>query len=143
MDDCVARLEERIDSLPSPRPRKPVPHRELQLLVVERSGTILFERRPPSGIWSGMWSLPEFDVGIAVGDALRSRFGATLAHARALPPIEHGFTHYTLTLHPQHVSVARWPSRAEEPGYVWLTPADALSAALPAPIKRLVRTLKN
>jgi A/G-specific adenine glycosylase len=141
MDDCVARLEERIDSLPSPKPRKAIPHRELQLLVVERSGTILFERRPPTGIWSGLWSLPEFAMGVAVGDALQARFGAALAHAEALPPIEHGFTHYSLTLHPQRVRVERWPSRAEAPGYVWLTPADALNAALPAPIKRLVRTL--
>ena len=143
MDDCVARIDGRIDALPSPKPRKPLPHRELQLLVVERSGTILFERRPPSGIWSGLWSLPEFDMGIEAGAALQSRFGATLAHSEALPPIEHGFTHYSLTLHPQRVSVKRWPARPEAPGYLWLTPADALDVALPAPIKRLVRTLKD
>jgi A/G-specific adenine glycosylase len=58
-----------------------------------------------------------------------------------LPQIEHGFTHFALTLHPQRVAVGRWPARAEAPGLVWLARDDALGAALPAPIKKLVRTL--
>ncbi len=53
----------------------------------------------------------------------------------------HGFTHFTLTLHPQRLAVSGWPPRAEAPGRIWLTRADALSAALPAPIKRLLRSL--
>ena len=60
----------------------------------------------------------------------------------ALPgTIEHGFTHFALTLYPQRVSVARWPLRAETPQYVWLSRDDALQAALPAPIRKLLRTL--
>ena len=33
----------------------------------------------------------------------------------------------------------RWPARAEAPGQAWLLPDDAIAAALPAPIRRLLR----
>jgi hypothetical protein len=35
--------------------------------------------------------------------------------------------------------VRRWPARAEAPGQAWLLPDDAIAAALPAPIRRLLR----
>ena len=71
----------------------------------------------------------------------RGRFGADVAAGEALPAIEHGFTHYRLTILPQRVVVKRWPSRVESPGLAWLTPADATGAALPAPIRKLLRAL--
>ena len=58
-------------------------------------------------------------------------------------PLRTRFTHFALTLHPQRVSARRWPSRAETPGTIWLAPADARGAALPAPIKKLLRSLER
>ena len=55
------------------------------------------------------------------------------------PPIEHAFTHFRLTLHPQRVAVRSWPPRAEAPGLLWLTRDDALAAALPAPVRKFLR----
>ena len=138
-DDCVARTEGRIDELPAPRPSRELPHREAQLLVVEHAGELLFERRPATGVWAGLWSLPEIAMDADVDDVVRTRFGTALATA-PLPPIDHAFTHYTLTLHPKRIALQT--SRcAQSPGEMWLLPADAVKAALPAPIKRLVRSL--
>ena len=139
--DCVARVQGRVDRLPSPRPRKSVPKRELRVLLIERAGELLFERRPATGIWSGLWSLPELPVDADVAEALRGRFGIEAAAIEALAPIVHGFTHFTLTLHPLRIAVRRWRPRAESPEWVWLARDDAMSAALPAPIKRLIRDL--
>ena len=68
--DCVAFNEKRQDELPSPRPRKALPHRALRVLLIERSGEILLERRPPMGVWGGLWSLPELplDADVQRGD---------------------------------------------------------------------------
>jgi len=139
--DCVARTEGRIAELPSPRPRKVLPQRAIRVLLIERGGEILFEKRPPLGIWGGLWSLPECALDEDVRTAVHARFGAQVELRDALPSIAHGFTHFALTLHPQRVSAARWPTRAEAPGRMWLTPADAHNAALPAPIKKLLRSL--
>jgi A/G-specific adenine glycosylase len=139
--DCVARVQGRVDRLPSPRPRKSVPKRELRVLLIERAGELLFERRPATGIWSGLWSLPELSVDADVAEALRTRFGIAAAATVALAPIVHGFTHFTLTLHPLRIAVRRWQPRAASPEWIWLARDDATSAALPAPIKRLIRDL--
>ena len=139
--DCVARAQGHVDRLPSPRPRKSVPKRELKVLLIERAGELMVERRPATGIWSGLWSLPELPADADVADALRGRFGIEAAAIDALAPVVHGFTHFTLTLHPLRIAVRRWHPRAESPECLWLARDDAMSAALPAPIKRLIRDL--
>jgi A/G-specific adenine glycosylase len=137
--DCVARRERRIAELPAPRPKKTLPRRAITVLLLERKGEILLERRPATGIWSGLWSLPELEVGRDVSEHCRWRFGLKAAPQQALPPIEHGFTHFHLTLYPQPCAVRDTGRRAEEPGLVWLPLADVSGAALPAPIKKLLR----
>ncbi len=139
--DCIALAQNRVAELPSPRPTRTLPQRAIRVLVIERSGEILFQRRPPTGVWAGLWSLPESPLDADVREGLRAQFGIDVATSEPLAPIVHGFTHFTLTLHPQRIAVSRWPTRAEAPGVVWLTRLDALAAALPAPIKRLVKSL--
>ena len=138
-DDCVARRDGRIEELPAPRPKRALPQRELTVLLIERKGEVLLERRPPTGIWSGLWSLPEVETGRDIAAHCRSRFHMKVAPQRPLPAIEHGFTHFRLRLHPQPCAVREGANRAEEPGLLWLPLAEAAGAALPAPIKKLLR----
>src|SRR5439155_1809332 len=138
--DCVARRDDRTAQLPAPRPKKILPRRALGVLLLERQGEVLLERRPATGIWAGLWSLPEIDSGDDAVQLCRARFGAEVTLRVALPAIEHQFTHFDLTLTPQPCLVQRWPKRAEEPGLLWLPLADVAGAALPAPIKTLLRT---
>jgi len=138
--DCVARQEGRIAELPAPRPKRPLPQRAVTVLLLERTGEVLLERRPSTGIWSGLWSLPELERGRDAAAHCRARFGVDVMLQRALPPIEHGFTHFRLTLHPQPCAVRAGGHRAEEPGLLWLPLAEVSGAALPAPIKKLLRT---
>ncbi|MBS0320481.1 MAG: A/G-specific adenine glycosylase [Proteobacteria bacterium] len=137
-DDCIARHEDRVDALPAPRPRKALPQRAVQLLVVERAGAVLLERRPAQGIWSGLWSLPEFAMEASPVDACVARFGVAPAACEPLPPIAHAFTHFALTMHPWRVRLAAGIADAASPATTWLTREDARGAALPAPIKRLL-----
>ena len=139
--DCVARSTARVAELPAPRPRRVLPQRAVRVLLMERAGEILLERRPAAGIWGGLWSLPEAPPGDNVAQHCRSRFGAIVDAGDELPAIEHGFTHYRLTILPQRIAVRSWPPRAESPGLAWLTRADAVTAALPAPIRKLLRAL--
>jgi A/G-specific adenine glycosylase len=113
----------------------------VRVLVLEHAGTILLEKRPAAGIWAGLWSLPEIDLNIDIARHCKARFLASVSVGDALPPIEHGFTHFSLTIHPQRVVVRRWPLRVETPGLLWLTRDDALAAALPAPIRKLLAAL--
>lgn len=141
--DCRARIDKRVHELPTPRPAKAIPHRAVQMLMIEAAGEVLFEKRPDSGVWGGLWSLPELGLDEDVPAACRVRYDVEIMGVEALSPIEHAFTHYRLTIHPVRVTVHPPGFKAQAPGYLWLTPADALGAALPAPVKRLLRSADN
>ncbi|HEX4884527.1 MAG TPA: A/G-specific adenine glycosylase [Casimicrobiaceae bacterium] len=140
-EDCTARLDGRIDTLPAPRPARVVPQREVRLLVVEHAGRLLLERRPPTGLWSGLWSLPEAAMEVDAGTAAKARVDAAVGEGTALPPLTHAFTHFTLTMHP--VRFALGPAACVRSGDEdqWVERERALTLGLAAPIRRLIASL--
>ena len=85
--DCVARRENRIAELPGRRAKKILPQRATTVLLLERHGEVLLERRPNVGIWAGLWSLPELVAGADATEHCRARFAADVVPGAALPPI--------------------------------------------------------
>ena len=140
-DNCIARTEARIASLPTPRPRKTLPRRAVTILLLERKGTILLEQRPPVGIWSGLWSLPELGLDADIAAHVSSRFGVAADSMQKLASVAHAFTHFALTMHPVRVRVNPHPCVAEVPSVAWFAIDDAIAAAIPAPIRRLLSRL--
>ena len=137
-DACVAHAEQRVSELPSPKPRKTIPEKRTTMLLLLCGNEILLEKRPPTGIWGGLWSLPEVDEASDVLAAAEQRYGFSEA-ALALPllPFSHTFSHFRLEITPQPIWVKK-SIKAEESGRIWLEIEDALSAALPAPVRKLL-----
>ena len=137
---CVARKEDAVTRYPSPRPRKARPQRATRMLVLLHAGQVLLEKRPPRGIWGGLWSLPELAAEEDAVAVCRARFGAQGAQPVALSPVAHGFTHFDLDITPLRVAVRRVDPQAV-PGTLWLPLAEAEGAALPAPVRRILQAL--
>jgi A/G-specific adenine glycosylase len=140
---CVARREGLTGVLPSPRPRKPLPHRHTVMLVLARGGEVLLEKRPAPGIWGGLWSFPE--AGASDDHALlcAQRYGAAVGAVEHLPHVEHGFTHFKLTISPQRLEVSAVEPRAAEGEWQWLSLERVKSAAIPAPVRFIVEQLER
>jgi A/G-specific adenine glycosylase len=141
IDDCVARLRGQTGVLPSARPRKAMPHKTTVMLVLQRAGEVLLEKRPAAGIWGGLWCFPEMAPGENAQAICSQRFGARVTPLQALPVLEHGFTHFRLSITPQRLHVTALAPRAGEPGHTWLALADARSAAIPTPVRRILAAL--
>ncbi len=139
--ECVALRCGMIGRVPAPRPRKALPQRRTQMLVLLHAGQVLLEKRAPSGIWGGMWSLPEVAPSADVAALCAQRYGAEVVTRAALPAVAHGFTHFKLDIEPQRLGVARVAPRAAAPGVMWLPLAEALGAAIPAPVRRILAGL--
>jgi A/G-specific adenine glycosylase len=136
-DDCVALRTNRTTELPAARPRKPLPERETTMLVLVNDGRVLVEPRPPSGIWGGLWSLPEVTVD-AEADA--ARLGCRIVSTTPLTAVSHTFTHFRLRIRPLLCQVEPLPHAAER-GARWLGRDEFVSAPLPAPIRKLLAVL--
>jgi len=139
-ESCIALRDGLTAELPSPRPTRTLPQRETAMLILMSRGEVLLEKRPASGIWGGLWSFPEAGEGRIEEAALR--YGAQPDRLRRLAVVDHGFTHFKLRIRPVLAQVAR-PPGVEEPGQLWLTVHDALGAAIPAPVKRILRELRG
>ena len=140
---CGAYAENRVAELPAPRPRKQLPTRATTMLVLRHRNDVLLEKRPSVGVWGGLWSLPEI---ARDGDPVAmsaQRYGCEVARVEALGALRHGFTHFMLQITPVVGTVRRVSPRAAQPGVVWLPIDEALGAALPAPVRKLLRGLAS
>jgi len=139
--DCRARRAGRQAELPQPKRRRAVRRRKRAvMLVARRAGAVLLVQRPPSGIWGGLWCLPEFDDRTgAARFAARHLASATIARA-SLPLIEHSFTHFDLEITPL-VARCDGEARVAEGATMWYDLARPARVGLPAPIKNLLGSL--
>jgi A/G-specific adenine glycosylase len=142
-ESCIALREKLIDEIPAPRPRKALPHRNTVMLVLDRSGALLLERRPAPGIWGGLWCFPELADDEDAAAVSLERYGASVGVAKRLPDVEHGFTHFRLTISPRKLEVTSVVPRAAETDYRWLTIEDAAKTGIPAPVRRIIESLSG
>jgi A/G-specific adenine glycosylase len=139
--DCVARLEDRIDELPARKARTTTRRRRIAMLVVVAAGEVLLEKRPASGIWGGLWSLPEASADARPEDAVRADWGLEPARIEQLAPFEHAFTHFTLEVVPWRIEPRHTTLLAEPRPTMWLPLSDLAGAALPSPVRKLLVNL--
>jgi A/G-specific adenine glycosylase len=136
-DTCVARRERRVAALPAPRARGRKPLRRAHWLLALHDGRVLLHRQPPSGLWGGLLAPPQFASARAVADALPAL--SVSCALRRLPARRHAFTHFTLLAVPHLARIGRLRPQAAEPHDTWLPLADVEAAALPAPVRALLR----
>jgi len=131
---------DRIAELPTPRPRKAVPERHAVFLLLMHGNDILLEKRPGSGIWGGLWCTPQFDDEGAARDWF-VRNGMAANQGERLETFTHTFTHFKLHITPLKIQLERKPVRAAQPGCVWLDVEEVLRAAIPTPVRQLLKRL--
>ncbi|TCT21544.1 A/G-specific adenine glycosylase [Thiobaca trueperi] len=140
---CLARAQGRQRDLPASRPRQSLPERScLMLLAINPAGEILLERRPPSGIWGGLWSLPETTADTEPGVWCLARLGVAPLGVEMFAPRRHTFSHFSLTIQVAQVRLDGFPvGIADRDDQRWLNPSGLQALGLPAPVKAILDSL--
>ncbi|MWV11182.1 A/G-specific adenine glycosylase [Pseudomonas sp. R-28-1W-6] len=124
---------------PVAKPRKELPRkRTLMPLLANRDGAILLYRRPSSGLWGGLWSLPELDD-LADLEALASQHALQLGKRRELAGLTHTFSHFQLAIEPWLVRVEAASPGVAEGDWLWYNLATPPRLGLAAPVKKLLK----
>ena len=137
--DCRAFNKRMTNKVPVPRPKKTLPCKQTVMLILLHKGEILLEKRPTAGIWPGLWSFPEITPRDDVREFCAQHFGARIKIPHLLPRLEHGFSHFELSIQPLLLQVEALNWHMAEPGRLWLNFNDAQGAALPAPVRKLLK----
>ncbi|MGY4878956.1 A/G-specific adenine glycosylase [Vreelandella aquamarina] len=135
-DVCLALAEDNVQGYPQSKPKKALPTQQtLMLLLQDREGRVWLEQRPPSGLWGGLWSLPQFDTQQALNDWLEDNANA-IQRQSAYPAFTHTFSHFRLEITPQPVTCEAI-NGVRENG-LWYDLADPPALGLAAPVKKLL-----
>lgn len=134
---CKAHEEGEPHLYPGKKPKRVQPVKQaVMLLACNERGEIWLEQRPPSGIWGGLWSLPEFSD-TAAAEAAAAALLSHASAAEALPSRRHTFSHFHLDINPLLI-YGRAKKRAAEAGGRWQQPLGVAGIGLAAPVERLL-----
>ncbi|MCW5601274.1 A/G-specific adenine glycosylase [Nitrosomonas sp.] len=140
--NCVAFRENRTTKLPAPKPRKPLPNREATFLLMIDQNSILLEKRSNTGIWGGLWCLPQLPASIDLKLSCMQYSGINAAFIANLPVIDHTFTHFKLRISTCLLKVIDRPNNSLEE-QVWVTIDEALNLAIPAPVRKILMEVSS
>lgn len=100
------------------------------MLVLIHQNTVMLEKRPSSGIWGGLWSLPEV-----------ASIDTTFQNATVLNTLTHAFTHFKLHITPQLIYVDQLIPQVNQAVKIWLPLEEAIAAAIPTPIRTILMSI--
>jgi A/G-specific adenine glycosylase len=140
-EDCLAFQQGRVGEIPAPRPRRERPLRRAHILIIANAeGELLLLRRPPTGIWGGLWSPPVLDQEDDWQTHCRDHLGIEVLEHESLPVLRHSFTHFELELAPLWLSARPVMAIAEPSSSAWTNMSALPSLGLPAPVKKLLKS---
>jgi A/G-specific adenine glycosylase len=140
---CQALQQQRVHELPTPKPRKTIPVKNTTMLILRRGDEILLEKRPSTGIWGGLWSFPEVENDQDAKIVVLNKFGIVTETDIFLTSLTHSFTHFKLQIHPQTLLVIKQNLQVNQAAHMWISIDDAVGAAIPAPIRKILLTLQK
>ena len=107
------------------------------LILTDSKSRVLLERRPPTGIWGGLWSLPADDD----DEPVQQRLGLDARRLRSLPALQHQLTHMDMTIQPLIGDSEFLPRGVEcAPYQRWFEPEEWPQLGLPKPVRQLLET---
>ena len=138
---CQAHAQGLEQKLPFKKAKKPVPVKSAQVLLIKSKDEWLWQQRPNSGLWGGLWSLPIIEEPIEF-EQMCQRLG--LKSITQTAEITHSFTHFTWQLkafafeiesdQQEHLSI--------ELDATWMSPQQAIDTGIPTAMKKLISAIQ-
>ena len=143
---CCAKLNSLTDKLPLKR--RAVARKSksaILVLAMDESQRLLVERRPESGIWGGLWSLPQFSGDETdIHDWFEKHYAMQIDVVEKWPTFHHDFTHYRLNITPLVVQVKNLANeRSERVDIEFISLQQPLDRGVPAPVVELIKQIVN
>ncbi|RDE19120.1 adenine DNA glycosylase [Motiliproteus coralliicola] len=140
--DCIALAQGNPQDYPGSKPKKELPKRQCRMLLLrDPRGRVLLRQRPPTGIWGGLWSFPQFDE-LQPWEPWLLEHCQQHADPQPLSPLVHTFSHFQLRIEPLLIEgVELDDRRVAEASECWYDLESPPQLGLAAPVERLLQQL--
>ena len=140
---CGARKQGLEHDLPHKKPKKIRPTKQTIFALIENQiGEILLQKRPPVGIWGGLWGFPECPSEQNIVIWIRDHYGLATNTVSQGPHLRHTFSHFHLDIQPIKLKLAAGEVLAREAhDLCWYTPGREINLGMAAPVKKLIDRL--
>jgi len=144
--DCLAYQHGLQSQYPAKKSKRLLPEKAVQMLLIRSQDKVLLERRPPTGIWGGLWSFPELPIDQKPLEWCRSRFTSGFSPGADFPVRRHTFSHFHLDIHPVEILLDKQGCDTqqimEDGGTLWYSSLEAGHLGLAAPVSQLLHEIQ-
>lgn len=134
---CAASKQQRQHEIPSAKPSRKLPTREVVVAILkDKNEAIWLEKRPPVGIWGGLYCFPEFEQEAAMNKWLQKIYRMDDLQSQDLPTIVHTFSHFRLHMHPRLIHIGNRPNGVMEDDVGLWYKSEAQQVGLATPVKQ-------
>jgi len=146
---CRARRDGNAEEIPLKVRRKPIPHHDIVVAVIEDAkGRVLIGRRPDAGLLGGLWAFPggKREEGetleAALAREIESDLGIGIAVGGKIGTVRHAYSHFRVTLHAYRCRAFRGTFRASRDAK-WIAPSRLADYALPRTNRKIADLLSD
>jgi A/G-specific adenine glycosylase len=144
LTDCCASYKNASQaSFPQKKPAKAKPQKQTLMMLHQYRDRVLLYRRPPTGIWGGLWSLPEVTCNDEIETWQTDNLAATqLPHEIKTGVLSHQFTHFSLDISLALIEIQKVPDRVADGDNMEFVALQRLPEyGLPTPVKKILDDL--
>ena len=144
---CIAHTLGIEKTIPQAKPKKQLRVKQVTLLILQHDRKVLLQKRPPTGIWGGLWTLPEMDGWmdqLQVETFYRQHYKLTGKLSHFGDKFRHTFSHFHLDILPVFIQISRKPTKIMDSAQqIWYNLHQSPNIGLPAPIKKMLENLNH
>jgi len=144
--DCIANADGTQADFPTRKPKKVIPEKQaIMMIVTNESDEVMMLKRPPVGIWGGLWCFPQFDTEADASEWFDSYGGESLDAVTRMPILSHTFSHFKLHIQPLIIAQKHPINRSvmENHETLWYNIKTEFDGGLAAPVTTLLNTLRE
>ncbi len=136
---CLARINNQIANYPSRKPKKKLPEKYKQFLLIHtHDRSIYLEKRPPQGIWGSLWCTPAIETESHPAEYLETHYDFQVESIEPLLNIKHTFTHFRLHITGLAIQLSHIKPPVSKPNCGWFSQTETIKLGLPKPISDMI-----
>lgn len=136
---CLAKKLEQVINYPNKSPKKTLPIKQQQFLLLHnKDGQIYLEKRPSTGLWGGLWCLPSIELQDCPKEHVKQIYKLHTSNVQELTTIKHSFSHFHLKIKAVAIRAEPKSNTLMEAEGRWFAPIEIGALGLAKPVTTII-----